>query len=433
MAPKEDQDRLQRMVEQCFRREAGPHAAIPDAAQDLIATGALDSMGWVSFLRALESASGRNDLGALLAERTASLESIFEALRETRRESSSSSVESPQTTKVATAIAVYLASSSAAVGSRSLPSEEVDRAFGMPAGKLRLRAGIESLAYAAKNETELTLGARAAQEALHDSACAIQEIDWIIATSETHLAYPSLAAQLHSQLLARETCGALDVGGACLGLLNGFAAAQGLIVSGNARNILVVTSDVHSRLFTPQRVPGEFGGLFGDGASAFLLRAAEGVPPPNAFILGKFFFGCAGQYAGAIRVAQASGGNLTVHFDGEALSRAAITRLEKVILQAEIRSGFAISTALGLATHQPNPRLVRLLAKQLGVPQDMFPDVAQKFGNLGSSTCGVALHSVLQSAGNDQPERRGPIFLASLGPGLLFGGGWLVFARSTAD
>ncbi len=433
MAPKEVQDRWQRLVEQCFRREAGAHAAIPGPAQDLIATGALDSMGWVSFLRTLESASGRNDLGALLAERTASFESIFQVLRETQRESSSSAVESPQTAKVATANAVYLASSSAVVGSRLVPSEEVDGAFGMPAGKLRLRAGIESLAYAAKNETELTLGARAAQEALHASACAIQEIDWIIATSETHLAYPSLAAQLHSQLLARETCGALDVGGACLGLLNGFAAAQGLIASGNACNILVVTSDVHSRLLTPERVSGEFGGLFGDGASAFLLRTAEGVSPPNACALGEFFFGCAGQYAGAIRVAQAPGGNLDVHFDGEALSRAAITRLEKVIRQAEICSGFAVSTALGLATHQPNPRLVRLLAKQLGVPRDMFPNVAQKFGNLGSSTGGVALHSVLQSVGNVQAGKYGPIFLASLGPGLLFGGGWLVFPRATAD
>ncbi|MGB2622564.1 MAG: 3-oxoacyl-[acyl-carrier-protein] synthase III C-terminal domain-containing protein [Candidatus Acidiferrum sp.] len=433
MAPKEEQDRWQRLVEQCFRREAGPQATIPDLAQDLIATGALDSMGWVSFLRALESASGENDLGALLAKRTASFESIFQVLRETQRESSSSAVESPRTTKVATATAVYLASSSAAVGSRTVPSEEVDRAFGMPAGKLRLRAGIESLAYAAKDETELTLGARAAQEALHASACAVQEIDWIIATSETHLSYPSLAARLHSQLLARETCGALDVGGACLGLLNGFAAAQGLIGSGNARNILVLTSDVHSRLFTPERVAGEFGGLFGDGASAFLLRAAEGVPPPNACVLGEFFFGCAGQYAGAIRVAQAPGGNLDVHFDGEALSRAAITRLEKVILQAEMRSGFAISTALGFATHQPNPRLVRLLAKQLGLPRDRFPNVAQRFGNLGSSTCGVALHSVLASTRNGKEVRYRPIFLASLGPGLLFGGGWLVFAPGTAD
>jgi hypothetical protein len=48
----------------------------------------------------------------------------------------------------------------AALGARRVLSEEVDRAFAMPIGKLRTRAGIESVSYAGKGETELTLGAR---------------------------------------------------------------------------------------------------------------------------------------------------------------------------------------------------------------------------------------------------------------------------------
>jgi 3-oxoacyl-[acyl-carrier-protein] synthase-3 len=321
-----------------------------------------------------------------------------------------------------------LVSSSAALGSRKIPSEEIDRAFGMPPGKLRLRAGIESLAYVAENENELALGLRAAQQTLREAGCGTQELDWIIATSETQLAYPSLAAQLHSQLTAREACGALDVGGACLGLLNALAVAKGLIASGQARSILVVTSDVHSRILTPGRAAGEFGGLFGDGASAFFLRANVTSAPHRGYALGEFFFGCAGQYAGAIRVTGASDGNLDVHFDGEALSRAAITRMEKVLLEVELRSGIARSTVQGLATHQPNPRLVTLLAKQLSLPRDKFPAVAKTFGNLGSSTCGVALDAILQTARTSSTNsdiEPGPIFLASLGPGLLFGGGWL--------
>ena len=321
---------------------------------------------------------------------------------------------------------VYLVASSAVVGSRRIPSEEVDRAFGMPNGKLRSRAGIESLAYAAEDENELTLGARAAQRALHIAECGVPELDWIIATSETHRGYPSLAAQLHCQLLARENCGALDVGGACLGFVNALAVAQGLIASRQARTIAVITSDVHSRTFKPGLVAGEFGGLFGDGASAFLLRAKNRARRKPTYELGEFFFGCAGQFAGAIRVADAPNGNLDVHFDGEALSRAAITRLEKVVRETELRSGIDRSSLQGLATHQPNPRLVTLLAKQCGLPQDKFPVVAESFGNLGSSTCGVALDTLLRSAQGQSDKQVGPIFTASLGPGLLFGGGWLV-------
>jgi 3-oxoacyl-[acyl-carrier-protein] synthase-3 len=426
MASIKDETHWRRLIEECFRREVGTEAPISDPAQDLIETGVLDSMGWVSFLRALESASGLSELGALLTERTPSFESIFQVFSEAKADIPSAGARFSETRHAATRACVILRSSCAVVGSRTIPSNEIDRAFGMPDGKLRIRAGIESLAYATESENELILGVRAGQQALHAAACGAQELDWIIATSETHRNYPSLSAQLHSQLLARETCGALDVGGACLGLLNGLAVAQGFIASGQARTIAVITSDVHSRIFKPGRVAGEFGGLFGDGASAFLLRAKNDSTPQDAYVLGEFFFGCAGQYAGAIRVSNAPEGTLDVHFDGEALSRAAITRMEKVILDVELRSGLRRSSAQGLATHQPNPRLVTLLAKQLGLAPDKFPSVARIFGNLGSSTCGVALDAILQSARTPYASRSGPIFLASLGPGLLFGGAWLI-------
>lgn len=318
-----------------------------------------------------------------------------------------------------------IVSSAFLTGSRRVASEEVDRAFGMPVGKLRNRAGIESLAYAADGESELTLGVKAAEEALRAASCGAQELDWVIATSETHHDYPSLAAQLHSRLLVRENCGALDIGGGCLGLLNALAVAQSLIGSGAARTVAVVTADVHSRVLTPERVAGEFGGLFGDGASAFLLSGEEDAHVGSGYRLGEFLFGCAGQYAAAIRVAARIGGGLDVQFDGEALSRAAITRLEKIIAAIELRSGIPRTSVGGFATHQPNPRLLMLLAKQCGVSPEAFPSICRTTGNLGSSMCGAALHAALQNAAKRETDKRKPIFLASLGPGLLFGGGWL--------
>jgi 3-oxoacyl-[acyl-carrier-protein] synthase III len=331
-----------------------------------------------------------------------------------KQNSNSSSGEQPR---------AFLAGSSFVTGSRILPSEEVDRAFGMPAGKLRSRAGIESLAYASDSENELSLGARAAQQALRVAGCGAEDIDSIVVTTETHHVYPSLAARLHSQLSARETCSALDVGGACLGLINALAVAQSLIASRQARTVAVVTADVHSRTLVPGRVAGEFGGLFGDGASAFLLRSVPGKADRLAYRLREFLFGCAGQYSGAVTVAGASNGSLDVHFDGEALSRAAINRMEKVLSAIEKLSAIPRSAVGAFATHQPNPRLLSLLAKVARVSPETFPPIARTAGNLGSSTCGAALHTALQrSCTEDHPR---PIFLASLGPGLLFGGTWL--------
>lgn len=324
----------------------------------------------------------------------------------------------------------FIAGSSAVTGSRKIPSEEVDLAFGMPSGKLRSRAGIESLAYAGENETELSLGADAARRALSLAQCDVHEIDWVVATSETHLAYPSLAAQLHAELGLRENCGALDVGGACLGLLNALAVAQMLIVCGRAQSIAVITADVHSRTLSPGRVRGEFGGLFGDGASAFVVRSLPTHTESLAYRLGEFIFGCARQYSGAITVKHNETAGLDLHFEGEALSRAAITRMEQVVSSLETLSGIVRSEVGSFATHQPNPRLVALLAKVCGVAPETFPDVARTSGNLGSSTCGAALSAALDAAAKNAPPQRKPIFLVSLGPGLLFGGASLTATLS---
>lgn len=427
MASAYDEQRWLDLISRCLRREADDPVLEVEPQQDLLETGVLDSMGWVSFLRALESAAGVSDLGGALTARSASVSSILDVLKDSRAENFSAVADFPKNgpTPDPPVSPVFLASFASALGSRVIPSEEVDRAFGMPSGKLRKRAGIESLAYAAEGEDEVVLGVRAAQLALQRSSCGAAEVDGLIATGETFRSYPALAAQLHCRLLLRENCTALDVGGACLGLLHALCVAQGLLVSGQARTILIVTSDVHSRILTPQTVPGEFGGLFGDGASAFVLRSAAGASPAGLYRLGEFRFGCAGQYAGAIRIADLGAKGLDVHFDGEAVSRAAITRMEKTIYDLELRSNIPRASLAGLATHQPNPRLVALLAKQCGLPEEKFPPVARKYGNLGSSTCGVALDHLLNSSRVAESHRLDPIFLASLGPGLLFGGGWL--------
>ena len=319
----------------------------------------------------------------------------------------------------------FLVSSNVAFGGKTVPSEEVDAAFGMPVGKLRTRAGIVSLAYAGDDETEIKLGARSAEGALRSAGIDIRAVDWILATSETHHSVPWLAAQIHLAIGAPGSCGAMDIGGACLGFVHALAVAKAFVESGQAGAVLVVTADVHSRVLLPGRVAGEFGGLFGDGASAFVVRPNEARVASGSFALRDFFFGCASQYQQAIQVSAEPNDQLRVVFDGDALSRAATARLDACIEELERRSGVKRSDVTAFATHQPNPRLVALLAKKTGVPLEKFPPVADTRGNMGSTTCAAALHYAMEQQRRRQTVSRQPIFLASLGPGLLFGGGWL--------
>ena len=321
---------------------------------------------------------------------------------------------------------VYLTGAASAFGSRILPSEKVDEAFGMPIGKLRTRAGILSVAYAEEDETEETMAAEACRRVLELSGERAQDLDGVIAASETHHAYPSLAANLHALLKLPEWRMAVDAGNGCLALLQVLFVAQALLTAGRAEKVLVATSDVHSRALGPGRSIGEFGGLFGDGASAFLLTTKTPEKGKFAYKLGEFFFGCAAKYAEAIAVSEAGGGELDVQFDGEGLSRAAVNRMEQVLSEVERRSGILRAKVSAFATHQPNPRLVKLLAKQLGVEWGAFPPIAAEKGNLGSSMCGAALQAAFAKAAEQPAGERGAVFLASLAPGLLFGGGWMV-------
>jgi hypothetical protein len=55
---------FRRIVEDCFRQEAGASTPLPNETADLIEAGILDSMAWVSFLHAVETASGVSGLGS---------------------------------------------------------------------------------------------------------------------------------------------------------------------------------------------------------------------------------------------------------------------------------------------------------------------------------------------------------------------------------
>src|SRR5712691_11784428 len=413
--------RLRQIIESCLRRELAPKAALPRLDEDLIDSGALDSMAWVGVIRCVETAADVPNLGARLAEAPASIASLLAALESPTAPRPKRSPKMAALQRARGDGQALILGWGEALGSQVIPAEQVESEFGLTPGKLRDRAGIESVRRVTGPENEFNLAAVATRAALRRARAKPADLDFLIVTSETSLGYPSLGAQLHSRLLARDTCGVLDVGGACLGLLNGFAVARSLIAGGSARKVLVVSADVHTHQLAPGRVPGEFGGLFGDGASAFVL-AASGSSPAS-YRLGEFIFGCAGAYAGAIRVGPAGGGRVDLHFDGEALSRAAVSRLERIIADLEIRSSVNRDDVGAFATHQPNPRLVELLARRMDVPIEKFPTVARICGNLGSSTCGVALNQALTVQAALPAAARLPIFLASFGPGLLWGGG----------
>ena len=307
------------------------------------------------------------------------------------------------------------------LGAKRLTAAEVERVHSLPADTILVRAGIESVARVGSEESELELAASSVQDALRRSETDVAKVDCLVVSSETYVGLPSLGFRLHRRLKLRSDCGVLDVGGACAGLVNALFVASCISLSASATTVLVATADVHQHALPAGKVDGKFAGLFGDGASAFLLTAAPRCAQTPYFQLGEFTLGCNGASSNLLSVRLDEQSALQLEFAGDALGRAAVRQLDALLRRLEAQSGCALASAARFATHQPNPRLLEMLGRQAGLPLGKFPVVCKRYGNLGSSTAGVALSIALEEC-TALRAPHGPIFLAALGPGLVWGG-----------
>ena len=400
---------------------------LPQDDVDLVETGALDSMGWVDTLISIESATGIRDFGNPWPDdRPKSIRALAEMICEAQRSAPDEKSGETHMAGGQGECEILIEGWGCTLGSRTVNAEQIECDMALPLRKIRDGAGIESVRVAADSEDELALAQRAADIALEMAEGSGERIDFVVATSTTFLGFPSFAASLHSRLLLRETSGALDVGGACAGLIYSLAVAKSLLRTRPQGVALVVAAEVHSRRLNAPQVPGEFRGLFGDGACAFVLTNSATDAQDGGVRLREFVWGCAGAYASSLGVKISDSAGLSVQFKGEQLAHAAVTEMDRVIGALEKLSAKPRSEVDYFALHQPNPRVVEILAEKARIPLERIPLVSKTCGNLGSVTCGASLCQALTSLRERGIHSRTPlIFMAAVAPGLLWGGAFL--------
>jgi 3-oxoacyl-[acyl-carrier-protein] synthase-3 len=388
-------------------------------------------MGWVDVLISIESATGLRDFGSSWPESKAkSIRALADMIREAHPKLPEEKIAEHLAAAVKDGSQVIIRGWGYALGSMTVDADQVEQKLHLPPRKIRDGAGIHVLRFAAATEDELVLGQRAADIALEMAGVAVEKIDLLVTTSTTFLALPSFAASLHSRLLLGECSGALDVGGACAGLIYSLAVAKSLLRATPHRTALVVASEVHSRRLEAAEAPEEFRGLFGDGACAFVLTPAVDTNQENSLRLGEFVWGCSGTYASSLNVNVSEDAEMTIQFKGEQLAHAAVTQTDRILEILETKSGRPRAEADYFAIHQPNPRVVEILAEKANVPLKKIPLVSQTCGNLGSATCGVSLCQALTNLrARHDPSRAPLIFMAAVAPGLIWAGTFLFGVR----
>ena len=421
-----DESRALELSRKCVASRLSSQA-LPGDDDELVETGVLDSMGWVDVLIGVESATGLRDFGSSWPEGKAkSIRALADMIREARQQVREEKLREGLTAATQGGSEVSIRAWGHALGSVTVSADEIEQELHLPPNKIRNGAGIRSLQVAADTEDELDLGQRAAEASLEMAGIPAESIDFLVATSTTFLNLPSFAAALHSRLLLRETSGALEVGGACVGLIYSLAVAEGLLRTGPQGVALVVASEVHSRRLNAPGVPGEFRGLFGDGACAFVLTRAPDRGSDATLIIGDFVWGCSATFASSLSAEWGENAGLTVQFKGEQLAHAAVAQMDGILEILENKSGRPRTEVDYFAFHQPNPRVVEILAERAKIPLEKIPLPSATGGNLGSATCGISLCQALTDL-HARPNRLQPplIFMAAVGPGMIWGGGFL--------
>ncbi len=139
---------------------------------------------------------------------------------------------------------------------------------------IRERTGIGQRHVANAKETCAFMGTSAAAAALRDAGAAASDVDAIIlATSTPDQAFPATALRVQAALGVTRGFG-FDLSAACAGFIYALSVADGMIRAGQAHGVLVIGSEVYSRILNWQDRGTCV--LFGDGAGAVFLYKGEG-------------------------------------------------------------------------------------------------------------------------------------------------------------
>ena len=302
---------------------------------------------------------------------------------------------------------------------RIVPNSEFEKTLDTTDEWIRSRSGIERRHIAAEGETTSHLATHAARAALADAGCEDDDIDAIIvATSTPDLTFPSVATMVQGQLGMTRGF-AFDVQAVCAGFVFALANANALILSGQAKRVLVIGAETFSRIMDwTDRATCV---LFGDGAGALVLEAQNGKGTNADRGILATDLNSDGSHRemlyvdGGVSTTQTSG---YLRMQGNALFRKAVEKLASTAETALFKAGLEDSDVDWIVPHQANIRIIAGTAKKMGISMDHVILTVQDHGNTSAASIPLAL-SVGKARGQIKP---GDLLVTeAIGGGLAWG------------
>jgi 3-oxoacyl-[acyl-carrier-protein] synthase-3 len=301
---------------------------------------------------------------------------------------------------------------------RIVPNREFEAIVDTSDEWIRSRSGIERRHFAAPGQLTSDLATHAARAALADAGIDADAIDAVVvATSTPDLTFPSVATMVQAALGMTRGF-AYDVQAVCAGFVFALTNANGLIVTGQARRVLVIGAETFSRLMNWQDRGTCV--LFGDGAGAVVLEAVEGDGTAEDRGILATDLNSDGRYKDILYVDGGTSTGTTGHLvmEGKEVFRHAIEKLAETAHRALEKAGVTPENVDWIVPHQANIRIIEGTAKRMRVPMDRVVVTVQDHGNTSAASIPLAL-SVGKARG--QIKRGDLIVTEAIGGGLAWG------------
>ncbi len=278
---------------------------------------------------------------------------------------------------------------------RRLSNDDLAAQYGIETSDawIRDRTGIRYRHIAAPDETASDMGAAAAREALAQAGIGAGEVDAIlVATSTPDSAFPATAVRIQAKIGAAGGF-AFDMAAACTGFVYALGVADALIRTGQARCILVIGTEVYSRILDWSDRGTCV--LFGDGAGAVVLRAQEnGGTTADRGILSTHLH-ADGRFGEILLIeggAGSTGGPGLLRMAGKEVFRHAVTKLAAVVDEALEANGLTHADVRWLVPHQANARIIDAMGRKLHLPSERVVMTVDRHANTSAASIPLALN-----------------------------------------
>lgn len=283
------------------------------------------------------------------------------------------------------------------------------------------RTGIKNRHIAAPEQATSDLAFIAAERALADAKVAAEDIDCVIVATETpDTKFPSTACLLQNMIGAKNAA-AFDLSAGCSGFVYALSVANGLIVSGMYKHILVVGAETLSRILNWE--DRNTCVLFGDGAGAAVVGQVEDGYGIIGFDMGAD--GSGGPY-----LMQPAGGSRkpashetvdahehSVHMDGSEVFKFAVKIMASTSLRVLEKASLKSEDVDLLIPHQANIRIINSAAKRLNLPKEKVFVNVDKYGNTSAASIPIAL---CEARDQGLLEKGKNVILVGFGAGLTW-------------